>query len=268
MGSRIPSFVLEQVERMQQQKSYSPPATYGKCCPSVPNCPSDCKSSPLALLAAACKKLGRAESPLQPPRDTSDAPPAKKQKLFQPWNHVPSPPSPPSSYRQSYLTTPDVPDKFSLPPSPPLRSPSRLTPSPRASDFFFDPSPSSRSPSRQTAPVQVLSASSDLLAKNPSLLMRQETTRCSSTASSTHLSPPCSGCISGRCQATPTAPLTPPLSLKQRHRRLNMCRRLSPVDAVVVGVLTAWRRRTAPVSRSNTCVTLKAAAKFMARRVI
>lgn len=202
--SRIPTFVLERAERIQQATCYqSAGSPYAKCCPT------DCHSSPLALLAAACKKIGRSDSP---PPSSIDSPSSKK--IFQPWNHVPSP-SPTSAARHVYLTTPDI-DKFSLPPSPPLRSPSRLSPSPSAhgSDgFLFDStaSPTQVSIGRggQTTPVHVLSASSDLIARNPNLLVRCHPPPPHSSPSS------CAGCVSGRCSQAPNAPLTPPLSPKR-----------------------------------------------------
>ena len=70
--------------------------------------------SPLAMLAATCKKIGR---PLSPSIEYQ--PPAKK--LFQPWNHTSSSssqaPLSPTSKVRSYLES----TNFNMPPSPPMK---------------------------------------------------------------------------------------------------------------------------------------------------
>ena len=66
--------------------------------------------SPLAMLAATCKKIGRPTSPF-----SEYQPPAKK--LFQPWNHTSQAPLSPTSKVRSFLET----SNFNMPPSPPLK---------------------------------------------------------------------------------------------------------------------------------------------------
>jgi len=67
------------------------------------------KHSPLAMLAATCKKIGRPTSPI-----FEYQPPAKK--IFQPWNHS-APLSPNSKVRNFLLNSPC----HQMPPSPPLK---------------------------------------------------------------------------------------------------------------------------------------------------
>lgn len=69
------------------------------------------KHSPLAMLAATCKKIGRPTSPI-----LEYQPPAKK--IFQPWNHTSQAPLSPNSKVRSYLES----NNFGMPPSPPLKA--------------------------------------------------------------------------------------------------------------------------------------------------
>lgn len=94
----------------------SPPSRASSICSSfMMNGQCDhSKHSPLAMLAATCKKIGRPTSPIldgQPPK-----------KIFQPWNHE-APLSPTSKVR-NFLET----SAYSLPPSPPLKPDYRTSP--------------------------------------------------------------------------------------------------------------------------------------------
>lgn len=70
------------------------------------------KHSPLAMLAATCKKIGRPNSPI-----TDYQPPTKK--IFQPWNYTSEQaPLSPTSKVRNFLES----SNFNMPPSPPLKT--------------------------------------------------------------------------------------------------------------------------------------------------
>ena len=82
------------------------------------------KHSPLAMLAATCKKIGRPTSPIL------DYQPSKK--IFQPWNHTSEAPLSPTSKVRNFLET----TNFALPPSPPLKPEFRKS---SPTEFRFTP---------------------------------------------------------------------------------------------------------------------------------
>jgi len=108
-------FFTYKYELIIQEKTMSPPSRSSTVATSFLLPPHQLfehnKHSPLAMLAATCKKIGRPNSP----PDTEYQPPAKK--LFQPWNHTSQAPLSPTSKVRSYLES----TNFSMPPSPPLK---------------------------------------------------------------------------------------------------------------------------------------------------
>jgi len=148
------------------------------------------KHSPLALLAATCKKIGRPTSPIL------DIKPQKK--IFQPWNYSNEEqikstrnyeaPLSPSSKVRNYLES----SNFALPPSPPLKQEFRKSPT---HDFRY-----------ASVPSQVVSQSRDSRQMSPPQGMRM--TKTSS----------CTACVNGhRCDnvlssTAPSSMITPPRS--------------------------------------------------------
>lgn len=145
------------------------------------------KHSPLALLAATCKKIGRPTSPIL------DIKPQKK--IFQPWNYSSEDqlktrnyeaPLSPSSKVRNYLES----SNFALPPSPPLKQEFRKSPT---NDFRYVSMPSNMAPqSRETHQ------------------MTPQGMRMTKTSS-------CTACVNGhRCDnvlsSTPSSLITPPRS--------------------------------------------------------
>lgn len=145
------------------------------------------KHSPLALLAATCKKIGRPTSPILD---------NKPKKIFQPWNfsnedqslkvrNYEAPLSPSSKVR-NYLES----SNFALPPSPPLKQEYRKSPT---NDFRYATStPLNGVPSRDTHQI------------SPQGVRMTKTTSCTA-------------CVNGhRCDSgistTPSSLITPPRS--------------------------------------------------------
>jgi len=159
------------------------------------------KHSPLALLAATCKKIGRPTSPI------ADSQPQQK-KIFQPWNYTSvndmgqtqlhnrsyEAPLSPSSKVRNYLES----NNFSLPPSPPLKQEYSKPPTSTEFRYPFFPPASSASPGGIQSDKHIAVPQPIRMAKP--------------------LSPSsCSSCVNGHCcdkplSTSPPSLITPPRS--------------------------------------------------------